>query len=152
MANLTLPRDFEEFLSLAQSHGARILVFGGFAVSIHARPRTTGDIDLWIAQDAATIEAIRATLVEFGFAEGAVRGLVLDQPHHMTRFGAEPNRIELFTSVAELDFETCWARRTTATSGTLDFSVISRDDLIASKVAAGRPRDLADLDELRRSG
>jgi len=69
----------------------------------------------------------------------------------MTRFGAEPNRIELFTSVADLDFEACWVRRTTATSGTLDFSVISRDDLIASKVAAGRPRDLADLEELRRS-
>ncbi len=105
MANLTLPKDFAEFLSLAQSRGARILVFGGFAVSIHARPRTTGDIDLWFGGDAVTHEAIRATLRDFGFAASTVAGLVLDKPHQMTRIGHEPNRIELFSSVADLRFE-----------------------------------------------
>jgi hypothetical protein len=157
MANLTLPSDFAEFLSLAQSRGARILVFGGFAVSIHARPRATGDIDLWIGPDATTRDAIRATLRDFGFSAEAVRLIVLDQPHHMTRFGVEPNRIELFTSVADLDFEACWMRRTAGTSGSLGFSVLSKPDLIASKIAAGRPRDLADPgdrrehEELRRT-
>lgn len=151
MANLTLPSDFAEFLSQAQSRGARILVFGGFAVSIHARPRATGDIDLWFGPDAATHAAIRATLIEFGFPPDMVAALVLDRPNHMTRFGHEPNRIELFSSVADLDFEACWNRRVSAKSGALEFFIIGREDLIASKVAAGRPRDLADLDELRRT-
>jgi len=80
-----------------------------------------------------------------------VAGLVLDKPHHMTRIGHEPNRIELFSSVADLRFEECWAPRVSARSGDLEFSVIGKDDLIASKIAAGRPRDIADLDELRRA-
>lgn len=63
----------------------------------------------------------------------------------------EPNRIELFTSVAHLDFEACWSRRVEGISGSLSFSVLSKPDLIESKVAAGRPRDLADLEELRRT-
>lgn len=151
MANLTLPSDFAEFLSLAQSRGARLLVFGGFAVSIHARPRATGDIDLWIGPDEPTRDAIRATLRDIGFSVEAIGRAVLDQPHHMTRFGMEPNRIELFTSVAHLDFEACWSRRVEGTSGSLSFSVLSKPDLIESKVAAGRPRDLADLEELRRT-
>jgi hypothetical protein len=82
---------------------------------------------------------------------GAEPDSVLDQPHHMTRFGMEPNRIELFTSVAHLDFEACWSRRVEGISGSLSFSVLSKPDLIESKVAAGRPRDLADLEELRRT-
>jgi hypothetical protein len=34
----------------------------------------------------------------------------------------------------------------------LTVPVIGRDDLIRSKLAAGRPRDLADVDDVERTG
>ena len=69
----------------------------------------------------------------------------------LVRFGYEPVRIELFASVADLDFEDCWSKRVDIDAGGLRVSFLDRDSLIRSKVAAGRPQDLADLDTLRRT-
>jgi hypothetical protein len=44
-----------------------------------------------------------------------------------------------------LIFGVVWLR-----DDTLDISFIDRESLILSKVAAGRPQDLADLEQLRR--
>jgi Nucleotidyltransferase of unknown function (DUF6036) len=51
-------------------------------------------------------------------------------------------------------FETAWRRRVEtlvdATTG-LKANFISADDLIASKLASGRPQDIADADAIRKS-
>ena len=68
----------------------------------------------------------------------------------MLRFGYEPIRIELFTSVADLDFDHAWERRYTLYDAGLEITFLDRESLIRSKIAAGRPQDLADLEQLRR--
>ncbi len=42
-------------------------------------------------------------------------------------------------------FEQAWKRRETMTYRDVRFFVVSQDDLIASKKAAGHPRDLEDV-------
>lgn len=151
MDAITWPSEFLEFLKCCERHGARLLVFGGFAVSLHARPRTTGDLDLWCGMDPANWERVRDALVEFGFDSDRVAGIASPTPDLLVRFGYEPVRIELFSSVADLDFETCWSKRVDVDAGGLRVAFIDRESLIRSKEAAGRPQDLADIDALRRT-
>lgn len=150
MDEITWPSEFLEFLRSCTRHGAKTLVFGGFAVSPHARPRTTGDLNLWCGLDATNWERIKAALVEFGFEKSRIALLDAPRPNVMLRFGYEPIRIELFTSVADLDFDHAWDSRYTLYDAGLEITFLDRESLIRSKIAAGRPQDLADLEQLRR--
>ncbi len=49
-----VPSDFKELLSVFNSHNVRYLLVSGYAVSLHAQPRTTKDLDLWVSPDPAT--------------------------------------------------------------------------------------------------
>ncbi|MCU1237577.1 MAG: hypothetical protein JWP63_5544 [Candidatus Solibacter sp.] len=49
--------DFKELLSVLNTHGGRHLIVGGYAVSFHAQPRATKDIDLFVQPDLLNAEA-----------------------------------------------------------------------------------------------
>jgi hypothetical protein len=151
MDAITWPLEFLEFLRCCQRRGARTLVFGGFAVSMHARPRATGDLDLWCGLDPANWDRVKDALADFGFDRARVDSLGSPRKDLMIRLGYEPVRIELFTSVAALDFEQCWLRRAEVETGDLTVAFLDRESLIASKEFAGRPQDLADIEQLRRA-
>jgi predicted nucleotidyltransferase len=151
MDAITWPLEFLEFLRCCRHRGARTLVFGGFAVSMHARPRTTGDLDLWCGMDPANWERVKAALTDFGFDRVRVESLGEPRKDLMIRVGYEPVRIELFTTVAELDFDSCWGRRMEVETDGIPIAFLDLESLIASKAFAGRPQDLADLEQLRRA-
>jgi len=44
--------DFKELLSIFNVQNVKYLIVGGYAVSLHAQPRATKDIDLLIKPDA----------------------------------------------------------------------------------------------------
>jgi hypothetical protein len=48
------------------AHGGKYLIVGGYAVSFHAQPRATKDIDILIKADADNARALHAALVKFG--------------------------------------------------------------------------------------
>jgi hypothetical protein len=54
-------------------------------------------------------------------------------------------RIDVQTSTPGLEFAQAWDRRETMEYQRQTFYVVSREDLISSKRAAGRPRDLEDV-------
>lgn len=62
--------------------------------------------------------------------------------------GVPPMRIELLTQVSGLEFGPCYERRFIVEDSGLELPVISLQDLRTNKRAAGRSKDLADLDEL----
>ena len=49
MAKLYLPLDFKEFLQLLNEHQVEYMLIGGYAVAYYGYPRSTGDMDIWIA-------------------------------------------------------------------------------------------------------
>ncbi len=75
-------------------------------------------------------------------------------PRQFIRFGREPVAVDILPGIDGVDFDAAWARRIEGVidpqSGLTGF-FISKDDLIASKLAAGRMRDLADVEEIRES-
>ena len=60
-------------------------------------------------------------------------------------------RVDVLMSLGDLPFTGAYDRRIIIEVDGLMIPILSKDDLIASKLAAGRPQDLIDVDLLRRS-
>ncbi len=67
----------------------------------------------------------------------------------MFQIGVPPRRIDLLTSLTGVTFTEAWPRRVRNSIGGADCDFIGREDLILNKTALGRPRDLADIEDLR---
>ena len=57
--------EFKELLSIFNARSVRYVVVGGYAVSLHAQPRSTQDIDILIAADAENAAAVFAALRQY---------------------------------------------------------------------------------------
>jgi hypothetical protein len=73
-------------------------------------------------------------------------------PTAFFRVGYPPLMIEILTAIKGVDFDGAWDRRIETViddrTGQTAF-MISREDLMAAKLAAGRPQDLADVAALQ---
>ena len=70
------------------------------------------------------------------------------------RFGREPMAVDLLPGIDGVNFDEAWERRVEAVidaATALRAFFISKPDLIASKLAAARTRDLADVEEIREA-
>ena len=145
-------QDYKDLLSAFQTHGVKYLIVGGYAVIFHAQPRFTKDIDVFIKADRANAEAVYAALAEFGAPLQGIRPEDFADRGSFFRFGHEPLGFDILPDIPGVDFDPAWERRVEgvidANTG-LKASFISKDDLIAAKLASGRTRDLADVEEIR---
>lgn len=148
MEPIEFPRDFSEFLRLLNDHAVDYLLVGGFAVAIHGYPRTTADIDVWIARDKANADRIVAALTEFGFDVPELTSSLFLEPGTIVRMGSPPLRIELLTTLDGVEFGECVNRAITHMVDESSIPVIGLEDLKANKRASGRNKDLDDLDNL----
>lgn len=146
--DLRLPPDFAEFLRLLSSEGVEYLLVGGYAVAVHGYPRPTGDLAVWIATTPANAGRVVAALANFGFAGVGATPALFMTPGRVVRMGVPPGRIEVLTSVSGVNFGECYERRVVVEVDGVQATVISREDLVRNKRAAGREKDLADLAQL----
>lgn len=144
-------RDFVEMLSALSAAGTEYLVVGAHALALHARPRATGDLDIWLHGTPENAERAWLALREFGAPLAQIRREDLSTPGVVFQLGVVPNRIDLLTSVTGLDFAGAWSRRSSLDIGDLSVPVLGKADLIINKRAVGRPQDLVDVAELERS-
>ena len=140
--------DFEALLEELNAAEARYLVVGAYALALHARPRATGDLDVWVEPTAENAARIHRALRAFGapLADLSVADLV--GPDLVYQIGVPPRRVDILTSLSGLDFARSWPHRVRASLGRVACDFLSRADLITNKRAVGRPRDLADLEDL----
>lgn len=111
MAKMQLPPDFKEFLQLLNSHKVEYLVIGGYAIGYHGFPRTTGEIDIWVAVNARNASAVVRALKEFGFDVPNLKEDLFLEEGRITRMGVPPMRIEILTKISGVRFEDCYPKR-----------------------------------------
>ena len=147
-------QDYKDLLSAFHAHGVKYLIVGGYAVIFHAQPRYTKDIDIFIKANPANAQATYTALSEFGAALGGIKPEDFADPGTFFRFGRDPRGFDILPHLPGVDFDAAWDRRLETRidpeSGLMAF-VISREDLISAKLAAGRPQDLADVDAIQRA-
>ena len=147
-------QDYKDLLSVFRSHGVKYLVVGGFAVIYHSQPRFTKDIDLFIKADTENAKATYAALAEFGVPLQGIRPEDFTDRNSFFRFGREPRGFDILPAIPGVDFDAAWERRVESIvdpATGLKANFISAEDLIASKLASGRIRDLADVEDIRKS-
>jgi hypothetical protein len=147
-------QEYRDLLSAFHAHGVKYLVVGGYAVVFHAQPRFTGDIDLFIKTDLTNARAVYNALDEFGAALQGVRPEDFTDRSTFFRFGHEPRGIDILPDIPGIDFDAAWERRVEGVvdpASGLKANFISADDLIAAKLASGRPQDIADADAIRKA-
>jgi hypothetical protein len=145
---IELPPDFKEFLKLLNEKGVRYLLIGGYAVGYHGYPRATNDMDIWIAIDPDNAERVTAVLREFGFDLPELSPDLFLREDRIIRMGNPPLRIEITTSISGVEFEECYENRVKAKLADIQVNIIDLPHLKVNKKAAGRLKDLADLENL----
>jgi hypothetical protein len=127
---------------------------GGYAVIFHAQPRFTKDLDLFIKPDPANANATYAALAAFGAALQDISPDDFADCGSFFRFGRDPKGFDILPNIPGVDFDAAWQRRVEAVldgETGLKAHFISAEDLIAAKLAAGRPQDLADVAAIREA-
>ncbi len=69
----------------------------------------------------------------------------------VVQLGVSPVRIDLLNSIDGVQFNQAYTKKNVASFGTEKANFISKEDLIINKAASRRPKDLADLEELRKN-
>ena len=145
-------QDFKELLSAFNAGKVRYLIVGGYAVSYHAQPRATKDLDILIGADAENSEAVYAALAKFGAPIEGLSAKDFAEPDNFFRMGAPPVMVDIMPKISGVEFEEAWSRRVDVQiEDDLSVPFISRQDLLIAKLSAGRAQDLIDVDALRES-
>lgn len=143
--------DFAEMLRALSAAGVQYLLVGAYAMAAHGVPRATGDIDVWVRPTRDNARRVLLALERFGAPLFGLTAADLATAGTVFQLGVPPRRIDLLTSIDGVAFTTAWPRRITACFGDLEVAVIGRDDLLRNKRAAKRPKDLVDVQMLRRA-
>lgn len=143
-------QDFKDLFAEFNAHGVEFLVVGAHALAAHGYVRATKDLDVWVKPDDENAARIISALATFGAPTHTVTERDFAAPGITFQIGVEPVRIDIITAVDGLTFEQAWPNRVLSEYGGEPVFVVSRDDLVRNKRAAGRPQDLVDIATLER--
>ncbi|MBI5914301.1 MAG: hypothetical protein HY842_02925 [Bacteroidetes bacterium] len=142
--------DFFEKLS---EHRVEYLLVGGFAVNAYGHARNTGDLDLWVHDTPENRRALGSACAAAGIAGGELLADMEWAPgwsgfHLPNGFKVEiMGHLSLFSAN---DFPACFSKAEKIQVESLEIPVIHLADLLKEKQATGRPKDLEDIEQLRK--
>jgi hypothetical protein len=143
----TAPADLLAALADAlAAAGARWYLFGAQAALIWGRPRLTADVDVTVRLEPEDPDALVRTFAQRGFR------LRVDPDDDFVRrtrvlpFVFEPNGLPVDVVLAGPGLEELFLSRVVPVRvGSVTVPVISPEDLIVTKILAGRPKDIEDV-------
>jgi hypothetical protein len=143
-----LAPDFSEFFALLTEHRVEFVVVGGYALALHGAPRYTGDLDILVrpthANAVRLLDAIRA----FGFPTDPLTPDAVVVESSLIQLGVPPVQLHLMSAIDGVTWNDVWTGHEVATLAGQQIPFIGRRAFVLNKRAAGRPRDLADLEAL----
>lgn len=147
---LRLGEDWSEFLRVLSAHRVKFVLIGGHAVAAWGEPRFTEDLDVLVERAPTNARRLRAALVAFGFGSVVPDERAFLVPDNVWMLGRKPNRIDILTSIDGVTWDEVWKGRVRVDLDGMPLFVIGARELLANKRAAGRPKDLADVDAIER--
>jgi len=127
-----------------QQHEVKYLVIGGIAVVLYGIPRATFDLDILIESTPENARRLLDALLDAGMGTATLTSVDEILSNEITIF-KDRVRIDVQISPPGLCFQDAWRRRKIMEYQGQSFYVVSLEDLISSKKAAGRDVDLEDV-------
>ncbi len=144
--------NLKQLLSAFNANGVKYVIVGGYAVFIHAQPRMTKDLDVFIESTPANAVVTYRALAEFGAPLQDFTIADFATPDTIVRFGVPPICFDILQKIDGIDFATVYNNsEALLIDGEIPARYISADDLITNKLASGRPQDLADVAAIRQA-
>lgn len=144
-------KDLLDMLAAFVEEGVEFLLIGGHALGVHGYYRATDDLDLWVRPSPSNASKVWHALTLYGapLAEHRVVQEDFAVPNNVYQIGLPPNRIDILTSIAGVEFDSAWSNREVRKVAGLEVPVIGREDLIKNKISSGRPQDVLDVKKLK---
>ena len=127
-----------------QQHDVKYVVIGGIASILHGVPRATFDLDILIEATPDNAQRLLDALLDAGLGTAALTTANAILANEITIF-KDRVRVDVQTATPGLNFPEAWSRRKIVSYRGQDFFILSKQDLINSKRAAGRPVDMEDV-------
>ena len=138
-------------LSGLSDSGVEFLLVGAYAMAAHGHPRATGDLDIWVRANPENAVKVLVALSRFGAPLHDLTIEDLSTPGIIFQIGVEPSRIDILTEISGVIFSDAWERKISIEMNGCSMGVIGLEDLIKNKRAAGRAKDIADVETLERN-
>ncbi|MFN5634850.1 MAG: nucleotidyltransferase [Flavobacteriia bacterium] len=147
--------DILKFLELCATYEVRMLMVGGGAVNFHGYQRHSADVDFWIDLSEKNVNQLLKVFNDLGYEIDDLPESVKNAEQNISlKFSPESLNIELITRFSvNKSFEDAYSDAETAQVDghqLLRWRVLNFEDLITSKIKAGRPKDILDIQELKR--
>lgn len=142
--------DFRDFIQALNNNEVEYLLVGGYAVILHGYSRTTGDMDIWVNRTSTNYKKLLSAFGEFRMPvfDMTEENFLNHQDWDVFRYGRKPVAIDIMTKMGGLDFNECFAISKEYNDDDLMIKLVHYNDLVKAKKAAGRHKDLNDLENL----
>ena len=134
----------KEIFKSLQQHNVKYVVIGGIASVIYGVPRATFDLDILIEATPENAQRLLDAFIDAGLGTATLTNSDEILANEITIF-KDRIRVDVQISTPGLDFESAWEKKQKMQYQGQNFYVVSLDDLIRSKRAAGRDVDLEDV-------
>lgn len=134
-----------------QQHDVKYVVIGGIASVLYGVPRATFDMDILIEATPENAQRLLEAMLDAGLGTASLTSADDLLAHEITIF-KDRVRIDVQTSTPGISFVQAWEHRQIMSFQGQQFFIVSKDDLIHSKRAAGRDIDLHDVRLLESGG
>lgn len=145
---MELAPDFDEFIGSLIAHGVEFVIVGAYALAFHGSPRFTGDLDILVQPSPANAQRLLAALDAFGFPSTGLSPDAVVDKRRMLQMGVPPVQIHVMSAISGVDWDEVWRDRVEGRLGSHPVSFLGRATFVKNKRAAGRPKDLADIDAI----
>lgn len=146
MANI-FNEDFKEFIEILNISEVKYILVGGYSVILHGYPRSTGDMDIWVETSEENYLKLKTAFLLFGMPI-MEKSDFLNSDMDVFSYGRPPLGIDILTSCKGLEFNLALQDSKFIEVEGLSINLISYHHLIEAKKAAGRYKDLNDLEHL----
>ncbi len=140
-----------ELLSSLVEEKVKFLIVGGYALAFHHEPRYTKDIDIWIDNSRKNARLVYKVLRDFGAPVDSIDEEFFTFSDHFLKLGKEPMRVDFICGMGVLEFSTAWKNKVKGKLLGINVNYVGIKDLLLLKKSAGRPQDLVDIANLKKT-